>query len=54
MRTTLLIRMAISIVVSVTASDLEDATGPHPIRITDGTLLNGGFDDYWSGFVILG
>ena len=31
-----------------------DATGPHPIRATDGTLLNGGFDDYWSGFVIVG
>lgn len=31
-----------------------DATGIHPIRATDGTLLNGGFDDYWSGFVIVG
>jgi len=31
-----------------------DATGLHPIRATDGTLLNGGFDDYWSGFVIVG
>lgn len=31
-----------------------DATGPHPIRAADGTLLNGGFDDYWSGFVIVG
>lgn len=31
-----------------------DATGPLPIRATDGTLLNGGFEDYWSGFVIVG
>ena len=31
-----------------------DGTGPNPIRATDGRLLNGGFDDYWAGFVIVG
>lgn len=31
-----------------------DATGPHPIKAADGTLLNGGFNDYWSGPVIVG
>lgn len=31
-----------------------DGTGPNPIRATDGSLLNGGFDDYWTGFVIVG
>ena len=31
-----------------------DGTGPNPIRATDGSLLNGGFDDYWAGFVIVG
>ena len=31
-----------------------DGTEPNPIRATDGSLLNGGFDDYWTGFVIVG
>ena len=31
-----------------------DGTGPNPIRAADGSLLNGGFDDYWVGFVIVG
>ena len=31
-----------------------DGTGPNPIRAADGSLLNGGFDDYWTGFVIVG
>ena len=31
-----------------------DGTEPNPIRGTDESLLNGGFDDYWIGFVILG
>ncbi len=31
-----------------------EGTAPNPIRATDGSLLNGGFDDYWTGFVIIG
>ena len=31
-----------------------DGTGHNPIRAVDGSLLNGGFDDYWAGFVIVG
>ncbi|MDW0146129.1 MAG: hypothetical protein QOK60_05135 [Nitrososphaeraceae archaeon] len=31
-----------------------DGTEPNPIRATDGSLLNGGFVDYWTGFVIVG
>jgi hypothetical protein len=31
-----------------------DGTEPNPIRAMDGNLLNGGFDDYWTGFVIVG
>lgn len=31
-----------------------DGTKPNSIRAADGSLLNGGFDDYWTGFVIVG
>lgn len=31
-----------------------DGTAPNPIKATDGSLLNGGFDNYWRGFVIIG
>ncbi|MGE5684365.1 MAG: hypothetical protein ACM3ZS_04385 [Nitrososphaerota archaeon] len=31
-----------------------DGTDPNAIRAADGSLLNGGFDDYWAGFVIVG
>jgi hypothetical protein len=31
-----------------------DGTAPNSIRAIDGSLLNGGFDDYWTGFVIFG
>jgi len=31
-----------------------DGTAPNPIKATDGSLLNGGFDNYWRGFIIIG
>ncbi|HEY7078533.1 MAG TPA: hypothetical protein VH500_02460 [Nitrososphaeraceae archaeon] len=31
-----------------------DGTAPNAIKATDGSLLNGGFDNYWRVFVIIG
>jgi hypothetical protein len=31
-----------------------DGTAPNSVKATDGALLNDGFRDYWTGFVIVG